>query len=567
MKTLKIYRIGIAALMFGLFSVSCSSDDDEGNDNKKKTFSVSLDGEKYAGTSQLVTVPSTGAEYELAITTDEEVTWEIAISEDTPEGFLSVSPTQGKGEATVQITASKKAENVTSRKGEISIKNSTNKAVIVYSLQQSDKQVVFPEGTVNQTTADFQDKNSKFNVHYMAEGPNVAIMYEKSWGENPENDPNLPLDRKKAVEYAEDIYAWLIDKAGFANWTTSEASKYKMLIFVHHSNEGGAVGYGKPNVGILEVKQPGIMKVNKYGVPGLLQHEMMHCFQYISHYDGAYNYGWSGPIYEMTSQWGLLHRWPDWPDLEYGHFKDFMKNTHKAFMHEDNQYHSPYVLEYWESIHPKMVSKLWQNNIEDDERDPVQTYKRLNNLTQEQFNNEMFEGVCRFVTWDIPSMKEANIKHIDKHQYSLIEVGAGKKTYRADPKTCPQNYGYNCIKLKTPKAGTSVTIDFKGELSMSGYKIKERQYAGWRCGFVALKENGERIYGEMNKEKEKTLSFTVPESGVKNLWFVVMGAPTEHWKHKQSKKDESGKVTEDNENNWPYTITINGTTLDKPAEL
>ena len=46
MKTLKIYRIGIAALMFGLFSVSCSSDDDEGNDNKKKTFSVSLDGEK-----------------------------------------------------------------------------------------------------------------------------------------------------------------------------------------------------------------------------------------------------------------------------------------------------------------------------------------------------------------------------------------------------------------------------------------------------------------------------------------------------------------------------------------
>ena len=102
---------------------------------------------------------------------------------------------------------------------------------------------------------------------------------------------------------------------------------------------------------------------------------------------------------------------------------------------------------------------------------------------------------------------------------------------------------------------------------MSGYKIKERQYAGWRYGFVALKENGERIYGEMNKEKEKTLSFTVPESGVKNLWFVVMGAPTEHWKHKQSKKDESGKVTEDNENNWPYTITINGTTLDKPAEL
>ena len=214
-----------------------------------------------------------------------------------------------------------------------------------------------------------------------------------------------------------------------------------------------------------------------------------------------------------------------------------------------------------------MVSKLWQSNIEDDERDPVQTYKRLNNLTQEQFNNEMFEGVRRFVTWDIPSMKEANIKHIDKHQYSLIEVGSGQNTYRADPETCPQNYGYNCIKLKAPAAGTTVTIDFEGVLNMTGYKVKERQYAGWRCGFVALKENCERIYGEMNKEKKKTLSFTVPDGGVKYLWFVVMGAPTTHWKHKQSKKDESGKVTENNENNWPYTIKINGTTLDKPAEL
>ncbi len=60
-------------------------------------------------------------------------------------------------------------------------------------------------------------------------------------------------------------------------------------------------------------------------------------------------------------------------------------------MHEDNQYHSPYVLEFWEYKHPMMVSELWEGNIEKDNQDPVQTYKRLNNLTQEQFNDEMFE--------------------------------------------------------------------------------------------------------------------------------------------------------------------------------
>lgn len=564
MKTLKVLFTVILTIVFYSFTTSCSSSEEEDN-GKKYTFTVSLDGEKYTGTAQLLTVPSAGAQYELTITTDDEVAWEITIDKDAPEGFITVTPNKGKGEATIEITTSKKGAGIANRKGTVTITNSANQSIVTYNLQQSDKQVVIPEGIVNQKTIEFQDRTSKFNVYCMAEGPNVAVLYDKAWGNNPESDPTLPLDRKKAVEYAENIYAWMIDVAGFANWTTSEASKYKMLVFVHYSAEGGAVGYGRDNVGVLEVKQPGIMGVNKYGVPGLLQHEVMHCFQYITHYDGSYNYGWSGPIYEMTSQWSLLKRWPDWPDLEYGHFKDFMKGYYKAFMHEDNQYHSPYVLAFWEYKHPHAVRDLWQGNIKEDNQDPVQTYKRLNNLTQDQFNDEMFEGVSRFITWDIPALKEANAHHIGKHQYKLIQVEGN--LYRADPTTCPQNYGYNCIKLKAPAAGTTVTVGFEGVLNMTGYKIKERQYAGWRCGFVALKENGERIYGEMNKDAKKQLSFTVPEGGIKNLWFVVMGAPTTHWKHKQSKKDSSGNVTVDNENNWPYTITLTGTTLDTPAAL
>lgn len=544
--------------------LGCSSSESQ-EVEKKHSFSISLNGEKYKNSPQLITVPTAGEEYELTIDTYEEVTWNIAISEDTPEGFLTISSQQGKGEATVMISASKKPENVVVRKGSITVSNSANGTVATYNLQQNDKQLVFPDGIVNQKPEEFLDRNSKFNIYYMAEGPNVAVMYEKTWGSNPESDPKLPLDRKKAVEYAEDIYAWMINEAGFANWTTSYAAKYKILVFVHYSDAGGAVGYGRDNVGVLEVKQPGIMKTNKHGCPGVLQHEMMHCFQYITHYDGSYNYGWSGMIYEMTSQWALLHRFPDWPDLEYGHFKEFMKGTHKAFMHEDNQYHSPYVLEYWEYKHPHMVRDLWQGNIKDDNRDPVQTYKRLNNMSQEQFNDEMFEGVCRFVTWDIPALKEANVHHIDKHQYTLTSIGENE--YRPDYSTCPQNYGYNCIKLKAPAAGTTVTVDFKGSLNIAGYKVKNQAYAGWRCGFIAMKANGERIYGEMNKAQVKTLSFTVPADGVKYLYFVVMGAPKTHWKYIRNEKDQNGNITKDNENNWPYTIKITGTTLDKPTSL
>lgn len=553
MKTLKFNWWGVLLTITCLFFTGCSSKDEEdkNGNNSNTPFNVSLNDKSVTGTDRLL-VPFKGATYELNIKAPADVTWTVTVNEVTPTNYLKVEPIGGgQGDAIIQVIAAPNEIKEEGHIGTVTITNNSDNSIIKLIFDQKEKELFLPEGFPNETLYDLQ---------HLVEGPNVAIFYDKAWGSNPEADPTYPFDRVKAVERAEDIYAWIIDKGGFCNWTTSNAAKYKMLIFIERSGAGGAVGYGKPNVGITELKWSGIMKVNKYGVAGTLQHEMTHCFQYITHYDNRETvYGWSGPIYEMTSQWSLLCRFPDWPDLEYNHFTAFMKNTHRAFMHEENQYHSPYVLAFWEYKYPMMVSKLWQGNKPEDNQDPVQTYKRMNNLTQEQFNDEMFEGVCRFVTWDIPALKEANVHHIDKHQYKLVEVSSTK--FKADPTTCPQNYGYNCIKLKAPTAGSTVTIDFKGNLNLPGYKIKNGPFRGWRYGFVALKENGERIYGEINKDESKRITFTVPEGGIKYLWFVVMGAPTEHWKHKQSSE------TVDNENNWPYEFSLNGTTLDTPKSL
>lgn len=547
----------LPAAVFLLIS-GCSGGDTP--PNPYRPFYVELGGKSYSGTTQRLLVPFSGAEYDLNIKTDDDITWRVDVDGVTPDGFLEVTPVgNGKGSKTITVTAAANGRKQRGHTGTITVTNTVKNSVTKFVFDQNEKEVHIPDGAVYQTAADFYNRESKFNVYCMAEGPNVAILYDKAWGADPISDPSLPLDLDKCVERAETIYAWLVDEAGFANWTTSYAAMYKLLIFVHYSNDGGAVGYGKENVGITEVKQPGITEVNKYGMSNLMLHEMAHCFQYITAYDGAYSYGGSGPIYEMTSQWALLKKFPDWPDLEYSHFKDFMKNTHKAFLHEDNQYHSPYVLAFWDYKHPGMVARLWQGNIESDNRDPVQTYKRMNGLTQSEFNDEMFEGVCRFVTWDMPEIRDANIRHIDKHQYMLQEVSSTR--FQAHPETCPQNYGYNCIKLKAPTAGTTVTVEFNGNTSLSGYKVKNSEYQGWRYGFVAMKANGERIYGDMNQKQTKRVSFTVPEGGIRYLWFVVMGAPTTHWKHVKS----SG--TTDNNNNWPYEITLNGTTLDTPASL
>lgn len=561
MKTLSFTMMNTLLIIVHLLCVGCSSSEEpkevKGDDTP---FVVNLNGKNYAGTTQRLLVPFSGATYELNIEASANVTWSITASDMTPNDFLEIDQLTGQGKKMVRIIAKKNESKESGHVGTVSITNSSNNTITKFIFDQKEKELKLPKGLTEQEPEEYYNKDSKYNIYHMAEGPNVAVLYDSRWGDNPEADPKLPLDRKKAVEYAEDIYTWLIDVAGFANWTTSKAAQYKIVVFVRYENSTAGSSWGTSDVAAASVGQAGIMKTNKHGVPGVLQHEMTHCFQYIAQRDGAQGFTGSSAIYEMTAQWSLCQRWADWPDLEYSHFKPFMQNTHKAFLHEDNAYHAPYVLIYWEYKHPLMVSRVWKEN-EKGVTDPVETYKHLANLTQEEFNDDMFECVSRFVTWDIPHLKEANAKHIDKHQYKLKEISASK--FQAHPETCPQNYGYNCIKLKAPAAGKTVAIDFKGNIGLNGYKIKNGVYKGWRYGFVALKENGERIYGEVNKEDSKRITFTVPEGGIKYLWFVVMGAPTTHWKH--LKPSDNGGVADNND--WPYEFTLNGTTLDTPASL
>ena len=61
------------------------------------------------------------------------------------------------------------------------------------------------------------------------------------------------------------------------------------------------------------------------------------------------------------------------------------------------------------------------------------------------------------------------------------------------------------------------------------YNVSEFE-PGWRYGFVALCDDDTRIYGEMNKADKEKITFNIP-SNVKELYFVVLGAPKEYCSH------------------------------------
>jgi hypothetical protein len=154
------------------------------------------------------------------------------------------------------------------------------------------------------------------------------------------------------------------------------------------------------------------------------------------------------------------------------------------------------------------------------------TYKRITNITQDQFNDEMFDACRRFVTWDMPRIEKVAARYDDQHTTTINRAADG--WFQIATAMCPQNYGYNAIQLNVPAGGTQITLDFKGIAGAEGFSKSYLDRAGWRYGFVAHKSDGSRVYSDTFSKSDGTATFTVPPN-TKFLWLVVMGAPTEHW--------------------------------------
>jgi hypothetical protein len=182
--------------------------------------------------------------------------------------------------------------------------------------------------------------------------------------------------------------------------------------------------------------------------------------------------------------------------------------------------------------------------------DPVMVYKRVTGITQEQFNDEIFDASRRFITWDMKRIEKVASKYANQHTSTFNAVANG--WYRITVSNCPQNYGYNGIKLKVPTSGTTVQLNFKGIAGAEGFTTIKTDMSGWRYGFLAVKKNGKRVYGDVNANGIGTATFKVPND-TEYLWLVVSGAPKEHW-------TVSGK--EESNDQWPYEIKLTGTSLD-----
>lgn len=350
---------------------------------------------------------------------------------------------------------------------------------------------------------------SKWSLNRSIETDDLIFMWERGFGNDVSNPPQLKghdmsFNLLNLRDRIQTFYHFFRDTLGFVTpHYQSKADHYKMMVMVNYSLDGTAYGGTYDNfIGALWVAPNRIQDTKM----NCMAHELGHSFQAQIMADSI-GQCWGGTgFFEMASQWMLWQVNPDWITDENYHFEAFKTLTNKAFLHMDNIYHSPYVLQWWSDLHGRQfIAELFRQGVIGE--DPVMTYKRMNGLSQSAFCDEIFRGYQHLVNFDFTHAYKETRQYAATFNTELETCSNGWLR----PKSLPEGYGFNAIKLDDRVNLNSPVF----HLHLRGNQL--------RYGFVGITTNGESIYSDVN-----ATSFTSNGQPLKHLYLIIMGAPEHH---------------------------------------
>jgi hypothetical protein len=430
--------------------------------------------------------------------------------------------------------------------------------------------------TYSGTNYENQNATSGYNFAHSMESEHFAVFWDVRYGSNPDRiqypgDGNL-TKASYVLDIAEKCWKMYANELGFVKEGRSVTDKYKIQLYIPYQSEWRADASGvegQESDGTWS--KTGLGHFNPWAANArgghTIAHEVGHTFQYLVSADlgesHGYKWGFNGDgwgdcgWWESCADWQAYQIFPDRQFTDGEYFEQHLDAHHLNLLHEDWRYACCYIQDWWCMKYGRdFIGRLWR--AANKSEDPVQTYKRMNSLTQEQFCDELMEGYMRMATWDIDGVRDRAKQRIGQHKKRLKVLDAASSTYTTDSATCIQNYGYHITNMKVATAGTVVKANFKGLTDAQGYRYVYPARAGWRYAFVAYNSNdGTRTYGEVKADKEGTAELTIP-AGCTRLFFVVMGAPTTHWQHPWDRNRNASSWTQNNEQ-WPYQVQFENT--------
>ena len=430
------------------------------------------------------------------------------------------------------------------------------------------------------------------------ETDNVIVFWDKYYGDKSPSETsgfyNVNIDDLLAK--CEAFFDLELNTLGFVDPTTSNLSKYKVMVLMNHTQTWTCYGGGYDfQVSALWLN-PSTCKPVGHSVA----HEIGHSFHYMC-YSEASNHGadrtcqtgFHGAVgngsvtWEQTAQWQANQ---SYPELMFDQSIGVFRNSHNyAFTHEWHRYQSYWLFYYLCQQYGdiKTVANVW-NHPETTVKDFNQVLMDYKKLSVEDFFKLYFDYACRCVTWDFDVCKPYRNSYIGDFTYRCVLMEDG--SYQVALASCPQSTGFNVIPLKVPEAGTELTTHFTAlkpgtailDTDPGEYldgnsvfsKSADRKYIlagtrtsrGFRLGYVALMKDGTRQYFSEDKvyctganEVTEDCSMTLPE-GVSKLWLVVSPALKTYYQHKWDEKLDGDDM-------WPYRVKFEGTDIGDHATV
>lgn len=325
---------------------------------------------------------------------------------------------------------------------------------------------------------DLTDPASTWSYSRMDTTDNLVIFWEQGFGndlahpdslEGQPMDVDLPLLRQQLERF----YIFFRDSLQFT-LPGSRCHDTRMMVMLRYSLEGTAYGGSyDDSIGALWVTPQRLRDPRL----NCIAHELGHSFQCQIGADRGGEWPVYG-FYEMTSQWMLWQVNPDWLTDENYHYEAYRRLTHLAFLHPENIYHSPYVLQYWSEKHGRdIIGRLFREGRQDE--DPVQAYQRLTGITHQQFCDEMIDAAVHIIGLDFRHA------YAETRQYAYQMGDTVPPLHRGEVREAGQRleaFGFDVYPLEVTAADT-VSVEIEG--------LVDDPEAAWRHG-VAEAPDGRR---------------------------------------------------------------------------
>lgn len=404
------------------------------------------------------------------------------------------------------------------------------------------------------TGSALNNENNTWCYQRSLQSKHWILFWDNGYDSKPSSIESILATADKVFELYADSLKYITINQG-----KSKTDTYKMIIRLRSSEEWEASGSGIDD-------QIGLLTLSRWAFTSrdgqTMAHEIGHCFQYQVHCDNGdwngwmYNWGASNlnVFWEMCAQW---QAYKYYPDMQFNN--EWLNNTlnglHRHPLSVHLRYNNYFIQDYMCDRHGMdFLGYLWNNSRNPE--DPLQAYMRLTmegttSDKLDQLGDEMWEYGARMTTFDMEHLRQRGASTINKRAQTALSKDA-EKYWWPTAANCIENWGNNAIRLNVPNGEKTVYVEFEGKAGADGYTEYNMTKAGWKVGFVALQNDGTRVYSDITtanyQSPNQTIAFDCPDN-CSNLWLVVVGAPTDYWTRDWIGWDEEGQTEQ-----WPYRV-------------